>query len=218
MAINIMEHKTVSLADQVFERLETDILSGKYQKGEILTEIKLTAEMGVSRTPVREALRRLQAEHLIEESAKGMVVMGISKQDLEDIFEIRAHLEGLTARMAADHITESQLKELKDVVDLQEFWVNKGDPDHIKGLDSRFHELVYKFSGSMIFYDTLIPLHKKTQKYRRVAVENRNRAEQSMIEHRAVDDAIAARDGVLAEKLLVDHIRNAAEHILQDDI
>jgi DNA-binding GntR family transcriptional regulator len=115
-------------------------------------------------------------------------------------------------------LTPEQLKELKDVVDLQEFWVNKGDPDHIKGLDSRFHELVYKFSGSMIFYDTLIPLHKKTQKYRRVAVENRNRAEQSMIEHRAVYDAIAARDCVLAEKLLVEHIRNAAEHILQDDI
>ena len=61
MATKIMEHKTVSLADQVFEQLETDILSGKYQKGEVLTEMKLTVEMGVSRTPVREALRRLQA-------------------------------------------------------------------------------------------------------------------------------------------------------------
>ena len=111
-----------------------------------------------------------------------------------------------------------QLKELKDVVDLQEFWVNKGDPDHIKGLDSRFHELVYKFSGSMIFYDTLIPLHKKTQKYRRVSVENRNRAEQSMIEHRAVYNAIADRNGELAEKLLVEHIRNAANNILKGDI
>jgi DNA-binding GntR family transcriptional regulator len=70
----------------------------------------------------------------------------------------------------------------------------------------------------MIFYDRLIPLHKKTQKYRRVAVENRNRAEQSMIEHRAVYNAIAARDGALAEKLLVEHIRNAAEHILQGEI
>ena len=85
MAINTMEHRTISLADQVFERLETDILSGKYQKGEVLTEAKLSAELGVSRTPVREALRRLQAEHIIEEGAKGMVVMGISKKDLEDM-------------------------------------------------------------------------------------------------------------------------------------
>ncbi|MBQ7321959.1 MAG: GntR family transcriptional regulator [Clostridia bacterium] len=214
----MMEHKTVSLADQVFERLETDILSGKYQKGEVLTEAKLTQELGVSRTPVREALRRLQAEHIIEESAKGMVVMGISKQDLKDIFDIRARLEGIAAKMAAENITEEQLKELKEVVDLQEFWVNKGDPDHIKGLDSRFHELVYRFSGSMIYCDTLIPLHKKTQKYRRVSVENKSRASRSMIEHRAVYDAIAARDGAMAEQLLVEHIRNAADHILKSDI
>lgn len=218
MMTGIMEHKTISLADQVYEHLETDILSGKYQKGEVLTEAKLTAELGVSRTPVREAMRRLQAEHIIEEGARGMVVMGISKQDLEDIFEIRAKLEGLTARKAAENITPAQLKELKDVVDLQEFWVTKGDPDHIKGLDSRFHELIYRFSGSMIFYDTLIPLHKKTQKYRRVSVENHSRAERSMIEHRAVYDAIAAGDGDMAEKLLVEHIRNAASNILKGEI
>ena len=75
------EHRSVSLADQIFERLEKDILVGTFERGEILTEIKLSETLGVSRTPVREALRRLQAEHIIEESAKGMVVMGISKQD-----------------------------------------------------------------------------------------------------------------------------------------
>ena len=214
----MLEHKTLSLAEQVFDRLERDILCGVYPRGEVLTELRLVNDLGVSRTPIREALRRLEQEHLIELSSKGILVVGVTQKDLEDIFEIRAHLEGLTARMAAARITDEQLKELKDVVDLQEFWVTKGDPDHIKGLDSRFHDLVYKFSGSMIFYDTLIPLHKKTQKYRRVAVENRNRAEQSMIEHRAVYNAIAARDGALAEKLLVEHIRNAAEHILQGEI
>ena len=67
-------HKSVSLADQVFERLESDILTGKYQRGEILTEMKLCQELGVSRTPVREALRRLEQEHIIEECAKGMLV------------------------------------------------------------------------------------------------------------------------------------------------
>ena len=85
----MIEHKTVSLADQIFEHLETDILSGKYQRGEILTEAKLCQELGVSRTPVREALRRLSQEHIIEESTKGSVVIGISERDLEDIFMIR---------------------------------------------------------------------------------------------------------------------------------
>ena len=67
----MIEHKTISLADQVFDHLENDILSGKYQRGEILTESKLSTELGVSRTPIREALRRLEQEHIIEESGKG---------------------------------------------------------------------------------------------------------------------------------------------------
>ena len=78
----MLEHKTISLADQVFEHLESDILSGKYQRGEILTESKLSAQLGVSRTPIREALRRLEQEHIIEESGKGSVVIGISEKDL----------------------------------------------------------------------------------------------------------------------------------------
>ena len=72
-----MEHKTVSLADQVFEHLETDILGGKYQRGDILTENKLSETLGVSRTPIREALRRLQQENLIVETGKGSLVLGI---------------------------------------------------------------------------------------------------------------------------------------------
>ena len=82
----MLDHKTVSLADQVFEHLETDILSGKYGRGEILTESKLSAELGVSRTPIREALRRLEQEHIIEETGKGSVVIGITDKDLEDIY------------------------------------------------------------------------------------------------------------------------------------
>ena len=104
-----MEHKTISLADQVFERLETDILSGKYQKGEVFTEMKLTAELGVSRTPVREALRRLEAEHIIEDTPRGMMVVGIGKQDLIDIYTIREAIEGLCVRKVVEHITDEQL-------------------------------------------------------------------------------------------------------------
>ncbi len=88
-----MEHKTISLADQVFENLENDILSGKYARGELLTESKLSVTMGVSRTPIREALRRLSQEHIIEETGKGSVVVGITEEDLRDIFIIRLKIE-----------------------------------------------------------------------------------------------------------------------------
>ena len=125
----MIEHKTISLADQVFEHLETDILSGKYQKGENLTESKLSLEMGVSRTPIREALRRLEQEHLIEEAPKGMVVVGISDKDLADIFEIRAALEGKAAFLAAKNYTQEQMNVVREALEFQEFYLGKQDAD-----------------------------------------------------------------------------------------
>ena len=97
--------KTVSLADQVFERLEDDIITGVYPRGEILTELKLVEVLGVSRTPIREALRRLEQERLIAESGKGSVVLGITQEDLMDIMDIRQRVEGLAAFYAAQNAT-----------------------------------------------------------------------------------------------------------------
>lgn len=213
----MIEHKTVSLADQVFEHLENDILSGKYQRGEILTESKLSAELGVSRTPIREALRRLGQEHIIEESGKGSVVLGISEGDLRDIFLIREKVEGLAAAQAAERCSKEQLDKLRETVELQEFYVEKHDAEQIKQMDNRFHELVYKYSGSTIFYDTLIPLHKKVQKYRKAAMESSSRAVSSVREHKEIYNAIEKRDSVLAEKCAIEHVRNAYRHIIGKD-
>lgn len=208
-----LEHKTVSLADQVFEHLETDILSGKYNRGEILTEGKLSAELGVSRTPIREALRRLEQEHLIEESGKGSVVIGVTEKDLEDIYIIRGKLEGLVASMAAKNRTEKQLELLREALELQEFYLEKKDADRIKKMDNKFHNRMYELSGSMVFYDTLLPLHKKAQKYRKASVESKSRAEASVEEHRKIYEAVAAGNGELASKYACEHIQNAYNHI-----
>ena len=103
------DHKPISIADQVFEKLERDILSGKYPQGEILSELRLSGELGVSRTPIREAIRRLEQERILEDSGHGLVVIGISRQDMLDIYEIRLQLEGLAAKRAAASITLSKL-------------------------------------------------------------------------------------------------------------
>lgn len=213
----MIEHKTVSLADQVFEHLEKDILSGNYQRGDILTETKLSQELGVSRTPIREALRRLEQEHIIEESGKGCVVIGISDKDLEDIYEIRTALECLASAKAAKNRTEEQLCELKEALELQEFYLSKRDAEQIKKMDNRFHNTVYALSGSTVFCDTLIPLHKKIQKYRRASVENRSRAVASVEEHRHIYEAIAAGDVEAAKKYTTEHIKNAYNHIIGKD-
>ena len=209
----MLTHKTVSLADQVFEHIERDILSGKYERGEIITEGKLSAELGVSRTPIREALRRLDQEHLIEESGKGSVVIGISEKDLEDIFLIRKQLECLAASMAAKNHTDEQLAELKETLELQEFYVAKADTEHVKYMDNKFHRILYKLTGSTVFYDTLVPLHRKIQKYRRASLQSRSRATESVLEHRKIYEAIALGDGELAYKTVLEHIENAYNHI-----
>lgn len=211
----MIEHKTYTLADQVFEQLETDILSGKYARGTVLSEMELCQALGVSRTPVREALRRLQQEHLLVESGKSLMVQGITREDLEDILELRLRIEGIAAQRCAEKITEEQLMQLKETLELQEFYLTKQDSDHIKGMDSKFHQLIYQFSGSTVIFDTLTPLHKKAQRYRKRSVENNSRAHASVEEHRAIYEAIAAHDGAAAAAAILKHTENAKNHIMK---
>ena len=205
----------ISIADQVFDELERDILSGMYERDEILTEIKLSEQLGVSRTPIREALRRLAQERIIEPTTKGARVIGIQKPDIADICEIRLRLEGLAARWAAERADEKGIQALRDTVDLQEFYTQKGDADSIKNADSCFHQTIYSLCGSNSMRDTLEPLHRKLLKYRRVSVSKRSRAEKSLAEHRAIFEAIAAHDGDRAEQLTVLHVQNARDSILE---
>lgn len=208
-----MQHKTISLADQVFEQIENDILSEVYKKGDILTEGRLSAALGVSRTPIREALRRLEQEHLIEESGKGAVVIGISEEDLEDIFLIRSKLEGIVCKLAASKHSADDLQKLKEAVDLQEYYVSKGDADGIRLMDNKFHDILYRISGKNVFYEILVSLHKKIQKYRRAAVTNKSRAAASLAEHKAIYEAIANNDAEKAYELSLQHVENAYNHI-----
>ncbi len=210
-----MEHRTISLAEQVFDRLEKDILSGVYPRGEVLTEMRLCADLEVSRTPVREALRRLEQEHIIEISGKGIVVLGVTEDDLRDIYDIRLEVEGFAAVRAAQNISDEEIQNLREVLELQEFYVLKKDAERIRLMDSRFHELVYRYTHSTVYFDTLMPLLKKVQKHRKKSVENNSRAQASLDEHREIFAAISARDTDKAEKAMLKHVANARNHIIQ---
>ena len=151
-------YKSTSLADQVFDKLENDIIQGIYKRGELLTELKLVEQLGVSRTPIREALRRLEQERLIEDTGKGSRVLGITVEDLEDIMNIRERIEGLAAYYAAKNMTPEGLKELTHIVDLQEFYFSKHDKEHLRQVDDQFHDMICALSGRSVIADTLIPL------------------------------------------------------------
>lgn len=204
-----MIHKTVSLADQIFERLESDILTGVYPRGSILTELSLSEDLGVSRTPIREAVRRLEQEHLVESTSKGVMVLSITLQDAMIIYNIRSHVEGLAAKACAENITDQQLEEMKELLELQEFYIHKGDSEKAKNIDSQFHQMIYQFSGSPVYVDTLTPLHNKTQKFRKATVSNSGKAEVSFREHYQIYEAIASRDPEAAEEAMKYHVEQA---------
>ncbi len=210
------EHRNISIADQIFENLERDILSGKYKRGEVLSELRLAKELDVSRTPIREALLRLEQENLLVESGRGMAVLGISMQDMMDMYEIRLSIEGGMARRAASNISDEQLAELLEVVELQRYYIDKqgnSSSEHTKNLDSRFHELLYRSSGSTVYSDVLCSLHKKMTKYRKASVSKQSRAIQSNSEHMEIYHALAAHDPDLAEKAVIDHVKMAMQRI-----
>jgi len=208
------DFKSVSLADQVYDKLENDIIVGVYPRGEILTELKLVEQMGVSRTPIREALRRLEQERLIADSGKGSVVLGITDEDLEDIMNIRQRVEGLAAYYAATNMTPESKAELSNLVDLQDFYFSKGDLDRLRKVDDEFHDAICRLSGRTVIKDTLIPLHRKTRRYRRIALDNKERVTCSLKEHRAIYDAIISGQAEPAMERISQHIENAKEHML----
>lgn len=209
------EFKTVSLADQVFEKLENDIITGIYPRGEILTELKLVEQLGVSRTPIREALRRLEQERLIRDSGKGSIVLGITPEDLEDIMNIREHAEGLVAFYAARNASDEDKARLRHISELQDFYFEKHDIDNLQKMDDAFHDTLYELCHRTVLHDTLLPLHRKTMRYRKAAIENQDRLEHSVREHKQIIGAISAGDGTLAQQYMAEHIRNAKKHVME---
>ena len=207
-------YKSTSLADQVFDKLENDIIQGVYKRGELLTELKLVEQLGVSRTPIREALRRLEQERLIADTGKGSLVLGITEDDLIDIMNIREQVEGLASYYATVNMTPEGLKELTHIVDLQEFYFNKGDTERLRQVDDQFHDTICLLSRRTVITDTLVPLMRKTRRYRRISMEDPQRIIRTQAEHRGIFDAIASGNADLARKLSTEHIANAKDHMI----
>ena len=203
------EFKSVSLADQVFEKLEHDIIVGLYPRGTYLTELKLVEQLGVSRTPIREALRRLEQERLIEDTGKGSLVLGITENDLIDIMDIRRSIEGLAAYYTTKNMTAEGLETFKQISELQDFYYKKQDLEHLRQMDDRFHMAIYTLSQRPVLRDTLVPLHRKTQRYRLISIADKDRQEASIREHNEIYHAIASGDAELASKLVTEHIERA---------
>lgn len=211
----MIEYKTVSLADRVYDQLEYNILSGTYAQGEIISETRLSEELGVSRTPIREAMSRLYHEKLIKESPNGTVVVGVTENDVKDLFEVKRRIEIIATRRAAENISEEGLKALKENVEQQEFFAQKGDVIKVRDLDTEFHDIIYKECGSVTFETILSPIHHKMMKFRRLSLEKSHRIVASVAEHKSLYNAIADGDGDKIETIMLLHIDHAYNNIME---
>jgi DNA-binding GntR family transcriptional regulator len=208
-----------SLRGRVFNRLREDILSGKYAEGDELKEVSIGDDLGVSRTPVREALRQLELEGLIQIIPnKGAYVTGITQQDVKDIYQIRSLLEGLCARWASQHITKEQLDELEENVYLARFHAEKQHYEQMALLDNRFHEILYESCNSRILRHQLADCHSYVLRVRRKTLSNEQRAPKSNEEHARLLEAIKNRDADEAQRLANLHVLNAYENLIQKDL
>jgi len=211
----IMNKDTISLEEWVYAKLEEEILSGALTRGDPLTELSLSERLGVSRTPVRGALHRLAEEGLIEIAPnRGAVVIGVTKDDLIDIYHIRMRLEGLAAAMAAVKMTEEEKKSLTDAVELSEFYIGKQDAEHLKELDTTFHGTIYQASGSRTLCKILSELHRNIKAYRKLSLTVPGRLEKSVEEHREILDAILRSDAEAADHLTSAHVERALANML----
>ncbi len=203
-----------SLRGRVYENIREDILSGRYQQNMELKEAAIGTELGVSRTPVREALRQLELEGLVNIIPnRGAFVNMITAKDVKDIYIIRSMLEGLCARWATEHITDEQLEGLEETLCLSEYHTKKANYDKLYELDGLFHEQLYRASNSRILNHVLSDFHDYVKKVRRATLASQGRSVKSTEEHRAIFEAVQARDADQAEELAKVHVKHTIDCI-----
>ena len=208
-----------SLRGRVFHKIREDILNGLYQEHEELKEVAISEEMGVSRTPVREALRQLELEGLVQIIPnKGAYVTGITEKDVKDIYMIRSLLEGLCAKWACEHITKEQMDEMEENVYLAKFHAEKGHLEQLAELDNRFHDIMYEACDSKMLEHTLKDFHQYVLRVRKKTLNNANRGLASNQEHEMIMEAIKEKNGEKAQMLANRHMINAYDNMMKNGL
>lgn len=214
MGYNTGVSDKASLRGRVFNTIREAILEGSYKPGDVLRESTIATELGVSRTPVREAIRQLELEGLVQSIPnKETVVAGITAEDVQDIYLIRSRLEGLAARKAAERITEEDLHEMEEILALTSFYVEKNEVNQLKELDHKFHDIIYNATHSKTLNHMLSDFHYYIQQARKTSIATPGRPKEVLKEHEGIYLALKERNGELAEKLVENHIQNV-EHNL----
>ncbi len=205
------------LREVVSETLREAIVSGILEPGERLMEIQLAEELGVSRTPVREAIRKLELEgFVIMVPRRGTYVADLSIKDINEVYEIRTALDVLAAGLAAERITEEELEQLERLlVEIGEA-IEKDDLQKIIDIDSQFHDVLYRASRNDRLVGIINNLREQFTRFRTISIQYPGRLKSTLVEHGRLIEAIAQRNVELAQQMAREHMENSEQTLLQD--
>lgn len=208
--------ESMPLREVVFHTLRNAILTGDIEPGERLMEIKLAQKLGVSRTPIREAIRKLELEGLVVMAPRrGAQVAKITQEDMTQVLEVRAVLEGLAIELACDKVDSEKLDVLREKMIEFEKAVKGGDVVEIATKDVEFHDAIYDAAGNRRLVQILNNLREQMYRYRLEYIKEEEKRQELIAEHKNIVEAIADKNKEKAKESILLHIYNQEQGILE---
>jgi len=209
--------KKENLGSQVFEQIKGMILRGEIPPGRRMIESEIALSMGISRTPVREAVHKLEAEGLLTLLPKGgYVVRGLTISDIEDTFDIRSILESFAGYLAAMRHTEDELIALEVKIDEFQRYLDRGDLKRLRRVNTEFHETLYAMSRSPRLIKMIHDLRDEIYFLRKIILNSEEMARLSNRDHRKIIEAIKQREAKKVERQLKEHILRGKDFVLNE--
>ena len=202
------------LRDVVFNTLREAILKGELKPGERLMELQLASKLGVSRTPIREAIRMLEQEGLaVTVPRKGAEVARMTEKDMEDVLQIRDALDELAASIACEQISEEELAELRHTMHEFEESTKTGDVKRIAEADVRFHDIIYHATRNVKLENMLNNLREQMYRYRVEYLKDETIYPRLLKEHKDIAESLRRKDKSRASETMREHVKNQAEAV-----
>jgi len=207
----------ISAREKTYDYLKANILSGHFIPGERLAEEHLAEELGVSRTPVREALHKLEQEGLIEPlESRGFRVPQDSPEEIEDLFDIRTVLEGYTLKIICERITDEQIAMLEEIIEKADDALRRKRIDEVFQWNTQFHDTLHSLvADKRRFHSLIVNMRKYVLRYRKDTLRNLGAAKRAGDGHRQILLALTLKDPELCERVMRTHIRQSKEDALQ---
>ena len=212
---NVTMNEYLPLRDVVFNTLRQAIMRGELKPGERLMEIQLANKLGVSRTPIREAIRKLELEGLVLMiPRKGAEVADITEKSLKDVLEVRRALEELSVKLTCDRITKEEMKELLQAAENFKKTLKSKDITEIAEADVRFHDVIYTATKNQKLIQLLNNLHEQMYRYRIEYLKNEEVYPKLLKEHREIIDRISCGEKEEAARIVCEHIDNQVNTVM----